>query len=242
MEVIRRLATAIRLDRRHPRSAGRRSRQSHPQLSESTHTIQASCDLTVDRRLLPGEDPAAAFAEIAAVAHGVEACRTGQRQAVPRRGEARPVHVPIAGDDRIRGGAGVVRGVASRARVEPETFYSPAAFRSGLSQPHRHSDGELGPGEYKFAHTDFDLASVDRVRDAALVFAASFCAGWRRHLLPLPQAGRGNSNRPCRAKEAVVPFKIIKPDAAPRGHLEPGRGTSIRLIDTGIASRASMCT
>jgi len=27
-----------------------------------------------------------------------------------------------------------------------------------------------GPGEYKFAHTDFDLASVDRVRDAALVY------------------------------------------------------------------------
>jgi mannose-6-phosphate isomerase-like protein (cupin superfamily) len=31
-----------------------------------------------------------------------------------------------------------------------------------------------------------------------------------------------------------VPFKIIKPDVAPRRHLEPGRGTSIRLIDTGI--------
>jgi hypothetical protein len=29
-----------------------------------------------------------------------------------------------------------------------------------------------GPGEYKFAHTDFDLAAVDRVRDAALVYAA----------------------------------------------------------------------
>jgi mannose-6-phosphate isomerase-like protein (cupin superfamily) len=31
-----------------------------------------------------------------------------------------------------------------------------------------------------------------------------------------------------------VPFKIIKPDAAPRRLLEPGRGASIRLIDTGI--------
>jgi mannose-6-phosphate isomerase-like protein (cupin superfamily) len=35
-------------------------------------------------------------------------------------------------------------------------------------------------------------------------------------------------------KEAPLPFKIIKPDAAPQRHLEPGRGTSIRLIDTGI--------
>jgi quercetin dioxygenase-like cupin family protein len=31
-----------------------------------------------------------------------------------------------------------------------------------------------------------------------------------------------------------VPFKIIKPDAAPRLALEPGRGYSLRLVDTGI--------
>ena len=31
-----------------------------------------------------------------------------------------------------------------------------------------------------------------------------------------------------------MPFKIVKPDAAPRRLLESGRGTSLRLIDTGI--------
>ena len=31
-----------------------------------------------------------------------------------------------------------------------------------------------------------------------------------------------------------MPFKIIKPAAAPHRALEPGRGDSIRLIDTGI--------
>jgi mannose-6-phosphate isomerase-like protein (cupin superfamily) len=31
-----------------------------------------------------------------------------------------------------------------------------------------------------------------------------------------------------------MPFKIIKPAAAPRRALEPGRGDSIRLVDTGI--------
>jgi len=31
-----------------------------------------------------------------------------------------------------------------------------------------------------------------------------------------------------------VPFKIVKPDAAPRRLLKSGRGTSLRLIDTGI--------
>jgi mannose-6-phosphate isomerase-like protein (cupin superfamily) len=36
------------------------------------------------------------------------------------------------------------------------------------------------------------------------------------------------------SKEAAVPFKIIKPDAAPRRSLGPGRGYSVRLVDTGI--------
>ncbi len=31
-----------------------------------------------------------------------------------------------------------------------------------------------------------------------------------------------------------MPFKIIKPDAAPRRSLGPGRGHSVRLVDTGI--------
>ena len=31
-----------------------------------------------------------------------------------------------------------------------------------------------------------------------------------------------------------MPFKIIKPESAPRRPLEPGRGYSLRLVDTGI--------
>src|SRR6202030_3805971 len=72
MEVIRRLASEVALDRTHP-ALGRQTLtinriRSFP---ESTHTIQASCDLTVDRRLLPGEDLDAAFARVAAVAKSV---------------------------------------------------------------------------------------------------------------------------------------------------------------------------
>jgi len=33
---------------------------------------------------------------------------------------------------------------------------------------------------------------------------------------------------------AYMPFKIIKPSTAPRRSLDPGRGTSIRLIDTAM--------
>src|ERR1700704_6338752 len=69
MEVIRRLTSEITLDRTHPNLGAQTltvNRIKSP--PESTHTIQASCDLTIDRRLLPGEDPDEAFGRIAAVA------------------------------------------------------------------------------------------------------------------------------------------------------------------------------
>ena len=172
MEVIRRLAE-IRLDQVHP-ALGRQTLtvnriRSYP---ESTHTIQASCELTIDRRLLPGEDPDAAFAEIAAVARerrGV--ARPRERQAVPGRGHARPVHVSVAGGT----DAEVVQELFAASRLalgtEPATFYAPNAFDQGYLNHVGIPTVNWGPGEYKFAHTDFDLAAVDRVRDAALVYA-----------------------------------------------------------------------
>ncbi|MDP6175961.1 MAG: peptidase dimerization domain-containing protein, partial [Rhodospirillales bacterium] len=56
MEVIRRLTTEIALDQTHP-ALGRVSLAiNHIRSSpDSTHTIQGRCDITVDRRLLPGE-------------------------------------------------------------------------------------------------------------------------------------------------------------------------------------------
>src|SRR6202022_1866257 len=59
--------------------------KSHPQLGrqtltvnhirsfpDSTHTVQERCEFTLDRRLLPGEDPNAAFAEIERIAREIE--------------------------------------------------------------------------------------------------------------------------------------------------------------------------
>src|SRR5262245_32725942 len=39
---------------------------------DSTHTVQERCEFTLDRRLLPGDDPNEAFAEIERVAKEVE--------------------------------------------------------------------------------------------------------------------------------------------------------------------------
>ena len=174
MEVIRRLTSEITLDQRHP-ALGRQTLtvnriRSYP---ESTHTIQASCDLTIDRRLLPGEDPDEAFTEIAAVARGVEAWPD------PASGKPFRVEVklgPFMYPSLVTTDSEVVQELFAASRlalgVEPETFYSPAAFDQGYLNHVGIPTVNWGPGEYKFAHTDSDLASVDRVRDGALVYAA----------------------------------------------------------------------
>ena len=140
---------------------------------ESTHTIQASCELTIDRRLLPGEDPDVAFAEIAAAAKSIEAW-PDPASGKPFRVEVRlgPFMYPslVATDDEV------VQELFAASRLalgtEPATFYAPNAFDQGYLNHVGIPTVHWGPGEYKFAHTDFDLAAVDRVRDAALVYAA----------------------------------------------------------------------
>jgi acetylornithine deacetylase/succinyl-diaminopimelate desuccinylase-like protein len=173
LEVIRRLTSEITLDQVHPdlgpQTLTVNRIRSYP---ESTHTIQASCELTVDHRLLPGEDPDEAFARIEAVAKSVEAWLD------PASGKPFRVEVklgPFMYPSLVTTQSSVVEALfaASRAAlgVAPQTFYSPAAFDQGYLNHVGIPTVNWGPGEYKFAHTDFDLASVDRTRDAALVYA-----------------------------------------------------------------------
>ena len=146
MEVIRRLTNEITLDRVHPdlgpQTLTVNRIKSYP---ESTHTIQASCELTIDRRLLPGEDPDEAYARIETVAKSVDAW-PDPASGKPFRVEVKlGPYVSVAGDDVERRGRGAVRcfprGVLG---VAPQTFYSPAAFDQFQSR--RHPDGELGAG------------------------------------------------------------------------------------------------
>jgi acetylornithine deacetylase len=173
VEVIRRLSAEIVLDRTHPDLGPQTLTVNRIRsLPESTHTIQASCDLTIDRRLLPGEDPEEAFLRIAEVAKGVESW--------PDPASGKPFRVeaklgPFMYPSLVTTQSPVVEELFGACRAvlgaEPETFYSPAAFDQGYLNHVGIPTVNWGPGEYKFAHTDFDLASVDRVRDAALVYA-----------------------------------------------------------------------
>ena len=56
--------------------------------------------------------------------------------------------------------------------VAPETYYATNAFDQGFLNHIGIQACTYGPGEEKFAHTDLDMASVDRTLDAAKVYAA----------------------------------------------------------------------
>jgi acetylornithine deacetylase/succinyl-diaminopimelate desuccinylase-like protein len=52
-----------------------------------------------------------------------------------------------------------------------ETYYSPSAFDQGYLNHVGIATANFGAGEHQYAHTDFDMASVERTADAAKVYA-----------------------------------------------------------------------
>jgi acetylornithine deacetylase/succinyl-diaminopimelate desuccinylase-like protein len=159
---------------------------SHPQLGtpsfavnglrsfpESTHTIQDRADITLDRRLMPGEDPDAAVADIAALA--------GTLDGAPDPASGRPWRVETRRGafmypSLVTADAEVVQSVLGASRsvlgTEPDLYYSSTAFDQGYLNHLGIQTCNYGPGEEQFAHTDLDMASIERTRDAGRVMAA----------------------------------------------------------------------
>src|SRR5262245_60504109 len=52
-----------------------------------------------------------------------------------------------------------------------ETYYSPSAFDQGYLNHVGIVTANFGAGEHQYAHTDYDMASVERTTDAARVYA-----------------------------------------------------------------------
>jgi acetylornithine deacetylase/succinyl-diaminopimelate desuccinylase-like protein len=174
VEVIRRLTEGLRFTVSHP-ALGTPTLAVNRICSQpdSTHTIQDRCEIGIDRRLLPGEDPDAAVAEIAAVAMTVNGAND-PASGKPWRVEL--VKGPMMYPSLVAESSQVVRALirASRAAlgVAPELFYQTNAFDQGYLNHIGIEACTYGPGEEKYAHTDLDMASVDRTRDAAKVYAA----------------------------------------------------------------------
>ena len=172
-EAIRLLLSKVKLDKRHPQLGKQSLTVNHIRsFPDSTHTVQERCEFTLDRRLLPGEDPNAAFAEIERIAREVE------RIADPVSGKTYGVEVrlgPFMYPSLVTTGSGVVRAILRASEVmlgQPaETYYSPAAFDQGYLNHVGIETANFGAGEHQYAHTDYDMASVERTTDSAKVYA-----------------------------------------------------------------------
>ncbi len=172
-EAIRLLSGKVKLDQSHPQLGKQALTVNHIRsFPDSTHTVQERCEFTLDRRLLPGEDPNEAFAEIERVVREVESFK----DPVSGKGFAVDVRLgPFMYPSLVTTDSSVVRALLRGSEVmlgkAAETYYSPAAFDQGYLNHVGIPTANFGAGEHQYAHTDHDMASVERTTDAARVFA-----------------------------------------------------------------------
>lgn len=149
----------------------------HPELGPATlvathiesgpdilHTIQDFCRITLDRRLLPGEDPDEALARIREAVEGLVPWRVEVTQG------ARMYPADLARDSAT---AQVMSAVCEAAGVDVRPVYSAAALDAGYLNRAGIETAMFGPGELRFAHSDAELVPLADVRLAARIYAAA---------------------------------------------------------------------
>jgi acetylornithine deacetylase len=136
--------------------------RSGPDLS---HTIPDVCRAVLDRRLLPGEDPTAALRDIR------DALKEVTGWSIEVTGGAFMYPSEVAHDCGLA--AATARSVREVTKKEAESFYSPAALDAGFLNRTGIETIMFGPGDLRFAHTDGEAVSLQEVRDAAKIYAAT---------------------------------------------------------------------
>lgn len=130
---------------------------------KATHTIQSECRIMFDRRLLPGDDPKKAIEQM--------------KSAI---GRIDPFEIEVQARDfmypsEVTKDAEVVQALdhAIRAMLgqQPSYSFSTAANDTGLFNSRGIQAINYGSRDIRFQHTDHDLVSVNKVFDAAKVFA-----------------------------------------------------------------------
>jgi acetylornithine deacetylase/succinyl-diaminopimelate desuccinylase-like protein len=172
-EAIRLLLAGVKLDKSHPQLGRQSLTVNHIRsFPDSTHTVQDRCEFTLDRRLLPGEDPNAAFAEIKRIAKAIE------RIEDPVSGKRYGVEVrlgPFMYPSLVTMDSPIVKAILRASEVmlgKPvDTYYSPSAFDQGYLNHVGIATANFGAGEHQYAHTDYDMASVERTTASARVYA-----------------------------------------------------------------------
>lgn len=152
------------------------SERAHPKLGQvsltptsiqsfpkATHTVPAECQILLDRRLLPGDDPNEAVEDL--------------KTAI---GEIDPYEVKIRGEDfsypsEVTKDAEIVSALEQSIRTmlgrEPEYTFASAALDAGLLNREGIQSVSYGPRDFRFQHTDNELVSITNVFETAKVFA-----------------------------------------------------------------------
>ncbi|HKC32837.1 MAG TPA: M20/M25/M40 family metallo-hydrolase, partial [Xanthobacteraceae bacterium] len=157
-EAIRLLLAKVKLDRSHPQLGKQTLTVNHIRsFPDSTHTVQERCEFTLDRRLLPGEDPNEAFDEIARIAKEIE----GLMDPVSHKPYAIDVRMgPYMYPSLVTTDSPIVRALLRASKVmlghEVETYFSPSAFDQGYLNHVGIPTANFGAGEHQYAHTDHD--------------------------------------------------------------------------------------
>jgi acetylornithine deacetylase len=173
MACIRLLLAKTKVDKSHPQLGKQSLTVNHFQsFPNSTHTVQERVEFRLDRRLLPGEDPNAAFDELVRIAKEVEQFKD------PVSGKSFTVEMklgPFMYPSLVTIDSPIVKALLRGSEVmmgkPAETYYSPSAFDQGYLNHMGIPTANFGAGEHQWAHTDYDMASVERTTDAARVFA-----------------------------------------------------------------------
>jgi acetylornithine deacetylase/succinyl-diaminopimelate desuccinylase-like protein len=130
---------------------------------KATHTIQGECRIMFDRRLLPGDDP-----------------KNAVQQMINAIGKIDPFEVEVQPRDfmypsEVAKEADVVQGLEHAIRTMLATIpvysFSTAANDTGLFNFRGIQAINYGARDIRFQHTDHDLVSINKVFDAAKVFA-----------------------------------------------------------------------
>lgn len=155
----------LSLDRTHPH-LGRATLtttkiESGPAVS---HTLQDSCRLVLDRRLLPGEDPDKAFEAIANLLSDLQPWRVELSRGA------------FMYPSQLSRESLVVESLEAASRLmgsSREPFYAHASLDAGYLNRVGIETIMFGPGDLRFAHTDEEVVALREVREAARIYAAA---------------------------------------------------------------------
>jgi acetylornithine deacetylase len=173
IEFIGRLREGVDLSREHPDLGQATLAVTHLRsFPDSTHTIQDRVNITIDRRLLPGDDPQGAFDEVCRIAEQTNGAPD------PSSGKVWSVelHKGAFMYPSLSNREGLAVKLISAAFQDtlgrsPKLTFAPNAFDQGYLNHMGIDTVNFGAGESRYAHTDLDMASVTRVREAARVYA-----------------------------------------------------------------------